>query len=418
MPRTLNDIIPPSRRRKMEEEGALPPEASYRQAPPPQQPMYGGPSPRRFPYATALIALVIIALSVGALYLFSGAKVTIDPSSDTVAVAGTYSATASGGALPFEVISVQKIGTQSVPGEGTETVNQAAQGTATVFNTQKTPQRLITNTRFETPAGLIFRIHAPIVVPAAKDANTPGSVTATLYADAAGESYNIGATTFTLPGLAGSPAFTAVTAKSSGPMAGGFTGTRPKVAEATANTARGTLKTALQGDLVTALKAEIPAGYVLLPGATFTSYQDLPNAAGANGTSVDVKEQGTATAVVFPSAPLASAIAAQVLPGYNGEPVNIPDAGKLVLTPSTGAPAEGATTFDFTLSGNTTIVWTVDPARIASAVAGKTREAAQVVLSGFPEVKRALLVLRPFWTGAFPGDPKDIDVVVNPPSGS
>jgi hypothetical protein len=64
------------------------------------------------------------------------------------------------------------------------------------------------------------------------------------------------------------------------------------------------------------------------------------------------------------------------------------------------------------------VVWTVDPARIASAIAGKTRESAQVVLSSFPEVKRALLVLRPFWADTFPGDPKDVKVTVNPPSGS
>jgi hypothetical protein len=409
----------------MEQEGvvtpAISPVQNIPQPPqlPPQRPLYSSnPAPRRFPYVTAIIALVIIALSVGALYLFSGAKVTIDPSTDAVTVGGNYIATASTGSLPFQVVTVQKIGTQSVTGSGTETVNVAAQGVATLFNTQKTSQRLITNTRLETPAGLVFRIHSPVVVPAAKDASTPGTATATLFADAAGDSYNIGATTFSLPGLAGSPAFTSVTAKTSVPMTGGFTGTQPKVAQTLEDTTHAALKTALQPDLLTAIKAQVPAGYVLLPGAIFTSYQDLPHTPSATGSSVDVKEQGTATAVVFPSAPFAAAISAQVIPGYNSEPVSIPDTSGLVLTPANGAPAQNASSFAFSLSGNATIVWTVDPSRIASAVAGKSRESAQVVLSGFPEVKRALLVLRPFWTGTFPGDPKNIQVSVNPPSGS
>jgi len=379
------------------------------------EPTYTIPrTPRKFPYVTAVIALVIIALSVAALYFFSGASVTIDPSTATSAVSGNYTATASAGTLPFEVISVQKIATQTVPGTGTESVSEAAQGSVTIYNTQTKSQRLITNTRFETPAGLVFRIHSPVVVPAATNATTPGSVTATLYADSAGDSYNIGATTFTLPGLAGSAAFTAVTAKSTTTMTGGFSGTRPKVAQATEDSAHAALKTALAPDLQSGLKAQIPAGYVLLPGASFLTYQDLDHTADANGTSVDVREQGSASAVIFPSAALASAIAAQAISTYNGEPVSIPDTSTLTLTPAAGAPAAGAQSFAFSLSGNATIVWTVDPARIASAVAGKTRDSAQVVLSGFPEVRRALLVLRPFWASAFPADPKDVKVTVNP----
>jgi hypothetical protein len=49
-------------------------------------------------------------------------------------------------------------------------------------------------------------------------------------------------------------------------------------------------------------------------------------------------------------------------------------------------------------------------AKVAAAVAGKTRDSAQVALSGFPEVNKAVLVLRPFWATTFPQDPAKITV--------
>jgi len=418
MPRTLNDIIPPSRRKQMEDAAPLQEDERLGVPPPPARPPLRAPRrSRRFPWVTAFIALVIIALSVGALYFFSGAQVTIDPSTTTVTVLGNYTASASGGNLPFQILTVQKVATQAVPGDGSETVKVAAQGTAVISNTQSTPQKLITNTRFETPAGLVFRIHSAATVPAASG-GTPGTATVTLYADAVGDSYNVGPTTFTLPGLSGSPAFTAVTAQSSAAMTGGFSGTRPKVSAATETSNRNALKGALTPDLATEVQSQVPAGYTLLPGAIFDSYQDLPDTASATTGSVDVREQGSATAVIFPSAAIASAIAAQAITTYNGEPVTVTNPSGVTLSATAGAPTVSVQSFSFSLTGTATIAYTVDPARIASAVAGKTRESAQVVLSGFPEVKRALLVLKPFWTSTFPGDPADIKVTVNPVTGS
>ncbi len=74
-----------------------------------------------------------------------------------------------------------------------------------------------------------------------------------------------------------------------------------------------------------------------------------------------------------------------------------------------------ASSLNFSLSGNALVVYTVDPSRIASAVAGKTRAAAQVALSNYPEVKAALLILRPFWRTSFPEDPASIDVSIETP---
>lgn len=388
-----------------------PSSVSDMQAPPPPLPPrpeapMGGRRFRRFPYGTALIALVVVAIAIGALFAFSGARVEVTPATNAAYVSGEFSATRSGGDLPFEIVTVEKTATKSVPAETTETKNDPAQGSITIYNAQTTPQQLIKNTRFATPAGLVFRIRESVSIPAGTS-NAPGSVTATVYADEGGEKYNIGPSDFTVPGLQGSKSFDLVYAKSTTAMTGGFSGTRPTVSDATKEAQGAGLQSALEADLRTGMQEALPEGYILVPGSSTTTYESLPDTAG-QGNTVDVKMRGVTTAVVFPNEALAKAVASQVVGTYSGQKVLFESVDALVLTPS--APAED--TYRFNLTGNATIIWKIDEAAVAGAVAGKTRDSAQVMLSSFPEIDKAVLVLRPFWSQTFPQDPDRIKVVV------
>jgi hypothetical protein len=355
---------------------------------------------------------LIIAVSIGALFYFSSAKVEITPNAVSVAVQNSFTANQSSGTLPFEIVTAQKTASQTVASNGTQTVNSSASGTITIYNTQKNSQRLIANTRFATAAGLIFRIHSAVTVPGGSSAN-PGSVTATVYADQVGSSYNVDPTSFTVPGFAGTPQASEVYAQSSAAMTGGASGLVPTVDPTTESKTVGALVTALGPDLSASIQTQVPPGYILLPGAATTTYTELAPAPSATTGVVDVKEQGTVTAVIFPNAALASAIASSTENfGYQGEPLSLASTSDLQLA-TTNMPNPNATSFSFTLSGTASLVYTVDAARIAAAVAGETRSAAEVALTNYPEVKRAVITLRPFWKQTFPADPASISVVVD-----
>jgi hypothetical protein len=416
MERNLNDIIPPSRRRALLGDDAppyTPPAQSYQsQAPKRSTPRGGG---RKFPLGTAIIALIVILLSAGALYVFSKARVTVVPVTRQVSVSGQFIATNGSGALPFAVIQVEKTATKDVKSEGTETVNQAAQGTIVISNMQAVPQQLIKNTRFETSNGLIFRIHDSVTVPASKGA-VPGTLSVTIYADATGDGYNVPAGAFTIPGLKGSKAFDLVTAKSTEAMVGGFSGPRPTVAQATKDKEYENLKALLAEQIKSDINAKVSEDYILLPGASFISYVTQPDAPGAGGT-LTLGEKVVATVVVFPRAALASSIAYATDGTYTGQSVTITNADTLTLTSATGSAPDGADQeFNFSLEGTASILWHVDAPTIASAVAGKTRSVAETSLTGFPEIDHATLLLRPFWASSFPADPTKIQVVVVEPT--
>ena len=404
--RTINDIIPPSRRK--DATGTLTNETNAK------APLRISAPRARFPFKTLVAVLLVIAASFGALYYFSSAKVEVTPTTVSAAVQGSFTATKSSGDLPYEILTSQKIATQSVQSGGTKTVETNASGMITVYNAQPKAQRLVANTRFATTAGLVFRIHAPITVPAGT-ASKPGNVSVTAYADKPGDSYNVGPTSFTIPGFAGTPQASLVYARSTGAMTGGASGNVPVVDASVEASTRSALAAALSPELAASLKSLVPAGYTLLPGAATTTFQDLAAAPSSATGMVDIKEQGTITAVVFPTAALAKAVAMSVSGlNYQGEPLSLLPASSLKLS-STGLPDTQATSFAFDLAGTASFVYTVDPTRVAAAVAGKTRTEAEVALTNYPEIKRAVLILRPFWRQAFPQDPSSITVTTSAP---
>lgn len=404
--RTLNDITPPSRRKEVEPLSR--PIASDR------GPLLLSERPPRFPYATLIAIVLVIVLSIGALFYFSSAKVNVTPNTVSAAVQSSFTANQSDGTLPYEVITAQKVATQSIKGSGTKTITSSASGTITIYNTQTKSQKLITNTRFATAAGLIFRIHSAVTIPGGSVAK-PGSITAKVYADQAGSSYNVAPTSFTIPGFAGTPQASEVYARSSTAMTGGASGSVPVIDAVLEAQTKDALIKALTPDLLASIQAQIPSGYVLLLGAATTTFEELAPVPSETTGMVDVKEQGTITAVVFPNAALAGAIAASVSGlGYQGEPLTLAPSSNVLLTAS--SPLDpSATSFSFTLSGTASLIYTVDSTRIASAVAGKTRSAAEVALTNYPEVKRAVIILRPFWRQTFPQDPASISIVVSNP---
>lgn len=401
--RTLEDIVPPSRRKEMEPMG--------QPAPANRGPLKLSKQSPKFPFVMSIATVLIIASSIGTLFYFSISKVEVTPNTISAAVQDSFTATQSGGNLSFEIITAQKIASQSVKSSGTKMVSSAASGTITIYNTQTKTQKLIANTRFATAAGLIFRIHSAVTIPAGTSTK-PGSIVAKVYADQTGSTYNIDPTSFTIPGFAGTPQASQVYARSSSPMTGGASGNVPVIDAAIEAQTRGALIAALTPDLLASLKKQIPEGYILIPGTATTTYQTLTPTLSSTAGQADAKEQGTITAVIFPNAELAKAIASSVVGiGYRGEPITITSADTLLLTARNGLPQPQESSFSFALTGTASLVYSVDPARIAATVAGKTRPAAQVALTNYPEVKQAVLILRPFWRQTFPQDPASISIV-------
>jgi hypothetical protein len=399
--RKLDDIIPPSRRRESE-----PMQASV-----PKE--LGSSEPRRSSFRVFIAMIIVIAGSIAGIFYFSTTEVTVTPATLSVAVEDSFTATHSTGTLPYEIISAEKVASQSVKATGTKEVASFASGTITIYNTQASSQRLIATTRFATPAGLIFRIRTAVTIPGGTTAN-PGRVKATVYADKAGSSYNVGATKFMVPGLAGTPAGKQVYAESTSPMTGGMSGTIPVVDSALEKETRAVLMKALERDLRASISVQAQAkeGYVIVPGSTSVVYQDLSPVL-ATDDSAELRVQGTMIAIAFPNVALAKTIANSIVNSeYKNEPLSLSSVESLTLLATPSLPSKDAESFSFTLSGTAPMVYAIDPTRISAAISGKSRLEAKTALENYPEVAQAVITVRPFWRRVVPEDPAEIKVLV------
>ena len=374
-----------------------------------------------------VIAVVVVLILAGlALFAFRKTTVTVVPRSHTVVFDQTSqftaypAATAATGTLTYTLINSDLQASQTVTAGALQDVQTKAQGTITVYNDYSASSvKLIANTRFETPDGLIFRVPDAIVVPG-KSGSTPGHVSVTVFADQTGAQYNIGATSrFTIPGLQSTPAmYSNIYAQSTASTTGGFAGQQAGVDPATLASTQSSLRAELAQEAQAAGSAQTGSSTIVLPQLIQISYQDLPQTSAASG-SVQINEGARIQTPVFDSNSFTQAIALSVGENSGGTPLSLVEGSDFSAQSTSEASSTlGSDPLNFTLSGTATLVWQVDTLALAQALAGHDQNAFGTITASFPGVQEAHSRIEPFWKSSFPTNPSDISVIVEGPQAS
>ncbi|MDO8552160.1 MAG: hypothetical protein Q7S01_01370 [bacterium] len=367
-------------------------------------------------------AISVVVLGVLAIFAFRSTAITVTQRSRPIifdqSVHFVANATADDPtALTYTVVTNELEDTAVVPSNGTERVEEKASGTIQVFNSYSAaPVRLIKNTRFSTPDGLIFRVPATVVIPG-KKGTTPGSVEVTVSADQAGEKYKVGPIDkFTLPGLKTSPEmYKGVYGRSTAAFTGGFIGDRPAMEAGALDAAKAEVRGRLETKARDGARALGNDTSTVFPDLIRITYESLPPTAEAGGGS-RIHEKARVEIPVLPAQAFAKTVVEGV--GENTEGTSFTIQGLDNLTARGGATisnvALGKDAIDFTLSGNAVLVWNVDSAALAAALAGRDESAFQGIITGFPSIQEARARIEPFWKSTFPASASDIKVEFAP----
>ena len=369
-------------------------------------------------FGIRLIAgVAVLVLLIAAVFVFSGATVTIEPRQKNIKV-DIEAVAKNSGELAYETIAVGGVKTVYLQATGESKVEKKASGTIIVYNNYSSaPQRLIKNTRFETPTGLVYRIDKSIIVPGTRVESgkiIPGSVETTVFADLPGPNYNIGLNDFTVPGFKVTPRYEGFYARSKTTMAGGFIGNVPTAPEDKMNEAYASAEAELKQELTQKINAQKPDTFVWYPSALlFESVRQVPIA--GTGSMIALSVNATSTAVVFSKSVLSNYIAEHSVTDYDKEPVSIDKLGDLIFTPRFSAEANVGDPIPFSLTGDATIIWQFDSAQLKSDLAGKNKKDIFSIIANYRGVARVSAVIRPFWESQFPDNPNKIkiDIVLN-----
>lgn len=408
--RTIRDIPVPPHRRPREIEV----EETENYEPPHNNEMMRRRRFRFFGKLPVVIGIIILGVFgfLGVQLFRVHATVTVLEKEKDISIDGSFLAKkdAKEGELPFETVSASKENSKTVPATGEKQVETRSSGTIIIYNNySNATQRLIKNTRFETTDGRIYRIDQSVTVPGKdKDTGAPGQVETLVYADSAGEAYNIGLSDFTIPGFKGDPRYSKFFARSKTTMTGGFIGKIKTASSEDLKKAKQELETTLRDEVTKAIEGQVPEGFVLFKSALYINLETL-----SPPDSNELKEKATAYGVLFNEKKLASSIALATIADYDKSEILAKDLQNILFTPIPPDAKPWQTgVVSFSLKGTTTLVWLFDQEKLKNDLVGQPKEKARIatILEAYPSIDHAEVVVRPFWRSTLPTKVEDITI--------
>ncbi len=326
------------------------------------------------------------------------------------------------GALTYEVLTLDATKETLVKATGEKMVEEQARGTIEIFKTTPGAERLIKNTRFRSPDGLIFRIEESVVVPGAVTtggASVPGSIRAAVFAETIGEQYNLAAgTRFTIPGFEENDLtdlYNAMYATNPEPITGGFAGPQFIVDDTELSTARQKLQVELRNELLAQVAERRPSGFISFEGSYAFTYTQQPSTS-FGGDQVNIVEQAILQVPVFKADDFARFIAEQTIPTYNRAPVRIEGVEDMLFRyrdPNHNAAViANLESLTFTVVGKPRIVWEYDEVALRKDLAGKSRTVMSQIQEAYADsVDKFTISLKPFYRRSFPENGDDIRLI-------
>jgi ribosomal protein L7/L12 len=257
---------------------------------------------------------LFLLIGIGILALISGRskiRVEIWPAMETVNLqteiilgAETDKFNFEAKTIPAKILKDQRSASENFSSSGKMTKEEKAEGLIRVFNSYSTSaQPLLARTRFVSDKGKLFRSIKREVIPGGhyeKGKFVAGFTDIKVRAAEPGESYNIGPSTFSIPGFKGTPKYTYFYGKSFSPMSGGFKGEVPQVSEEDLKRGERLLSERLKKESRDFLKKSLPSDYILLDQAIFQRIVEENSSAKAGQEAqsfnlrIKIKSQGAA----------------------------------------------------------------------------------------------------------------------------
>lgn len=211
------------------------------------------PNKKRFLISASVFTAITIAVFV--FLSFSGVEVKVWPSLSSEKLQHELTVDISfpepdfsQGIIPGKFLEEEGELSRQFNSSGTVLKETRAEGVIHVYNNYHLGQTLVATTRFLSSDGKLFRSKKQVYIPAGD------SVDVEVRAVEPGNEYNIGTSTFSVPGLVGSPRYTAVFGKSFSAMKGGERSQMPKITESDLKGAERVLKEELTSRLREKLK--------------------------------------------------------------------------------------------------------------------------------------------------------------------
>lgn len=270
MPKKFFDVIPPNQERVIEK-----PPYSFDVEKKEKSVVV---KKKRHIFRNILISIVLFSIIglVGS-YFFSDIEINVWPKTEVMAFSETVTIDLNttdinleDAIIPGQEVNNEKTGSEKFSSSGKAVKESKATGYITIYNNYSTASRSLVPSRFVSADGKLFWSLDKVTVPGQHYEGgklVPGEKQVKVEASEAGPDYNIGATTFAMPALAGTALYTTIYAKSFESMSGGYRGEVGKITQSDISNAENTITEKLKAESRDLLKKSLSSD-VMLPDET------------------------------------------------------------------------------------------------------------------------------------------------------
>ena len=319
--------------------------------------------------------------------------------------------------IPGVVLETEGELTKEFFSSGKKLKGEKAQGTIRVSNNYSSaPQVLIVNTRFISDGGKLFRSKNKIIVPGQFSDNgkkQTGFIDVPVEAAEAGEDYNIGPATFSIPGFAGTPKYTAFYGKTSLPMVGGFKGEVAVVSSDDLDKAVKNLGNTLKEELKKSLLTKTSSDFILLENGI---YQEIISQKFSAKAEDEAKSFNTTARMKVKAMVLKKSDMEQFVVEYLN--TQIPEGRKvykdsLKIQPFLEQTDSKANKLVIAIEFEATIFDSFNEDSLKQSLLGKNLNDAKTFLTSQTQIRKADIKASPFWLRNIPSSPNKVDIKLN-----
>ncbi|MFZ2187989.1 MAG: hypothetical protein WAV73_00295 [Candidatus Moraniibacteriota bacterium] len=304
---------------------------------------------------------------------------------------------------------------------GKSVSNQKAKGKITIYNEfSSSAQPLVATTRFLSDNQKMFRLVQGVTIPGTTKVGEeikPGVVEAEIVADEAGDSFNIDATNFSIPGFknSGNDKSTKIYAKSLSPMTGGGNGNDEihVVSEKDVSDAKDKISLEITSMIKNKVKSSV-SDMVILDDAIIIDepVYRISNSAGETADSFEIKAQAHARALVFSESDVKKIANTVISKSGNGK-INI-DSGSILVDYGKSNADFKLSTIDIKMHASSVMQPNLDLENLKRGILGKNNDELADYLKGYPSIEKAEVEYFPqIFVSKIPLNEKRVEVILN-----
>ncbi len=409
MPKKFYDIIPPNKEpvsgKKETEEKPRKPKGVFLKS-----------------LVFSVLGLVLIAL-IG-FFFFSDIEVEIWPQKESLdfdyrvvlgeGAGGDSEQWLETGVLPMEKVEAEKTKEKTFSSTGQEVKESRAEGVITVYNAHSTyNQALVANTRFVSSEGKLFRTKKREVIKGGRYEGgefVPGQTDIEVRAAEAGEDYNIGPSTFSIPAWAGTEKYTTFYGKSFSDMTGGFKGETATVSQEDLEKAESEVVSELKEESIRFLEETLSESHLLLPGSLSQEVlkKEFSREVGEAGESFSCKAEMKSRGLAVDREDMRSFAVLLIKSMVSEEMKVLEESLDLDFSLESLDEEKGEASLNLTVKA--LVFKDIDLEKVKKSIAGQSLNEAKLFLGRLSGIEKIEVKSWPFWRRSLPENIEEINL--------